>query len=125
MLTYEREAVLLDSVGRLRGLPHLNKVIVVWNSPRPPSSDLRWPDIGVPVHVSPTRIVYYFNPLETGDCYDNIVCTVIVHDPLTLRRKHYLMILKNYFFISTCLKIYRIYIMLIILMIYNKLIINI
>uniref|UniRef100_A0A336MS02 glucuronosyl-galactosyl-proteoglycan 4-alpha-N-acetylglucosaminyltransferase n=1 Tax=Culicoides sonorensis TaxID=179676 RepID=A0A336MS02_CULSO len=51
ILTYEREQVLMDSLGRLFGLPYLNKVIVVWNSPKPPLEDLRWPDIGVPVEV--------------------------------------------------------------------------
>ncbi|KAL3208781.1 hypothetical protein MRX96_038839 [Rhipicephalus microplus] len=51
MLTYEREAVLIDSLQRLHSLPHLNKVIVVWNSLKPPSPDLRWPDIGVPIEV--------------------------------------------------------------------------
>lgn len=51
LLTYEREQVLLDSIARLRGLPYLNSVVVVWNSPRPPSAELRWPDIGAPVHV--------------------------------------------------------------------------
>lgn len=51
LLTYEREQVLLDSIARLRGLPYLNSVVVVWNSPRPPSPELRWPDIGAPVHV--------------------------------------------------------------------------
>ncbi|GFQ71601.1 exostosin-like 3 [Trichonephila clavata] len=51
MLTYEREAVLMDSLQRLRGLPYLNKVVVVWNSERLPSADLRWPEIGVPIHV--------------------------------------------------------------------------
>lgn len=51
MLTYEREQVLMDSLGRLYGLPYLNKVIVVWNSPKPPLEDLRWPDIGVQVVV--------------------------------------------------------------------------
>lgn len=44
LLTYEREQVLLDSIARLRGLPYLNSVVVVWNSPRPPSAELRWPD---------------------------------------------------------------------------------
>lgn len=52
MLTYEREQVLMNSLQRLFGLPYLNKVVVVWNSPQPPLSDLRWPDIGVPIHVS-------------------------------------------------------------------------
>ncbi|XP_076059880.1 exostosin like glycosyltransferase 3 isoform X2 [Oratosquilla oratoria] len=51
MLTYEREQVLLNSLARLYGLPYLNKVIVVWNSPRLPSEDIRWPDIKVPVQV--------------------------------------------------------------------------
>ncbi|XP_018323408.2 exostosin-3 [Agrilus planipennis] len=51
LLTYERDQVLLDSIARLRGLPYLNSVLVVWNSPKPPSPELRWPDIGVPVHV--------------------------------------------------------------------------
>lgn len=52
ILTYEREAVLINALARLKGLPHLNKVIVVWNNNvRLPSEDLRWPDIGVEVHV--------------------------------------------------------------------------
>lgn len=51
ILTYEREQVLMDSLGRLYGLPYLHKVVVVWNSPKPPLDDLRWPDIGVPVAV--------------------------------------------------------------------------
>lgn len=51
MLTYEREQVLMDSLGRLYGLPYLHKVVVVWNSPKPPMEDLRWPDIGVEVAV--------------------------------------------------------------------------
>jgi len=54
ILTYEREAVLVNAISRLKGLPHLNKVVVVWNSPQPPSEDLHWPDIGVTVHVSAT-----------------------------------------------------------------------
>ncbi|KAL3281906.1 hypothetical protein HHI36_005111 [Cryptolaemus montrouzieri] len=51
LLTYEREQVLLDSIARLRGLPYLHSVVVVWNSPRLPSAELKWPDIGAPVHV--------------------------------------------------------------------------
>ncbi|XP_057374862.2 exostosin-3-like [Daphnia carinata] len=51
ILTYEREQVLIESVARLNGLPYLHKVVVVWNSPRPPSPDLKWPEIGVEVHV--------------------------------------------------------------------------
>lgn len=51
MLTYEREAVLISSLARLHGLPYLNRVVVVWNSPSPPAEDLRWPDIGVPIEV--------------------------------------------------------------------------
>ena len=51
MLTYERSDVLIQAVTRLKGLPYLNKVIVVWNNPAPPSENLGWPDIGVPVVV--------------------------------------------------------------------------
>lgn len=51
ILTYEREQVLINSLARLYGLPYLNKVLVVWNSPKPPIEDLRWPDIGVPIVV--------------------------------------------------------------------------
>ncbi|XP_054166306.1 exostosin-3-like [Oppia nitens] len=51
ILTYEREAVLIDSLQRLKGLPYLNKVLVIWNSPRAPSIDLRWPELGAPIRV--------------------------------------------------------------------------
>ncbi|XP_007906741.1 exostosin-like 3 [Callorhinchus milii] len=55
MLTYEREEVLMNSLERLNGLPYLNKVLVVWNSPKSPSEDLLWPDIGVPIVVVHTE----------------------------------------------------------------------
>uniref|UniRef100_A0A3Q2YDB9 Exostosin-like glycosyltransferase 3 n=1 Tax=Hippocampus comes TaxID=109280 RepID=A0A3Q2YDB9_HIPCM len=55
MLTYEREEVLMNSLERLNGLPYLNKVVVVWNSPKPPSDDLLWPDIGLPIVVVRTE----------------------------------------------------------------------
>ncbi|XP_069461798.1 exostosin-like 3 [Ambystoma mexicanum] len=55
MLTYEREEVLMNSLERLNGLPYLNKVVVVWNSPKLPSDDLLWPDIGVPIVVVRTE----------------------------------------------------------------------
>uniref|UniRef100_A0A6A7FTA7 glucuronosyl-galactosyl-proteoglycan 4-alpha-N-acetylglucosaminyltransferase n=3 Tax=Hirondellea gigas TaxID=1518452 RepID=A0A6A7FTA7_9CRUS len=51
MLTFEREQVLINSLARLYGLPYLNKVLVIWNSPKPPPPDLRWPDIKVPIEV--------------------------------------------------------------------------
>lgn len=51
ILTYEREQVLMDALARLYGLPYLHKVVVVWNSLKPPPEDLRWPEIGVPVVV--------------------------------------------------------------------------
>ncbi|XP_012944743.1 exostosin-like 3 [Aplysia californica] len=55
MLTYDREVVLLQALQRFKGLPFLNKVLVVWNGEGPPSEDLRWPDIGVPIKVVKTR----------------------------------------------------------------------
>lgn len=54
MLTYERENVLMTALQRLKGLPFLNKAVVVWNNPNPPSPELKWPDIGVPIHVVKT-----------------------------------------------------------------------
>lgn len=54
MLTYERENVLITALQRLKGLPFLNKAVVVWNNPSPPSPELKWPDIGVPIHVVKT-----------------------------------------------------------------------
>ncbi|XP_063634524.1 exostosin-3 [Cydia splendana] len=51
ILTYEREAVLAAAVARLRGLPYLNKVVVVWNGRTPPSASLAWPESGAPVAV--------------------------------------------------------------------------
>ena len=52
MLTYRREQVLLGALGHLYGLPYLNKVVVVWNTPEPPGETLQWPNVGVPVEVS-------------------------------------------------------------------------
>lgn len=53
----------MNSLSRLHGLPYLNKVVVVWNSPRAPLEDLRWPEIGVPVHVSLRLAVLVCNSL--------------------------------------------------------------
>ena len=43
--------VLVYALARLYGLPYLNKIIVVWNSEKPPSENLKWPDLKVPVKV--------------------------------------------------------------------------
>lgn len=51
MLTYERNEVLLQALERLSDLDGLSKVVVVWNNPSPPSSNMNWPDIGVPLEV--------------------------------------------------------------------------
>ncbi|OQR66419.1 exostosin 3-like [Tropilaelaps mercedesae] len=52
VLTYERQQVLLEGISSLKGLPYLNKVVVVWNGPQNPGPEtLTWPDIGVPVQV--------------------------------------------------------------------------
>ncbi len=75
MLTYEREAVLINAIRRLKGLPHLNKVIVVWNSPQPPHEEVKWPDIGVQIHVSIVlssqhlALVYRFETQPTAICF--------------------------------------------------------
>lgn len=54
MLTYRRETVLIGAIQRLKGLPFLNKVLIVWNNPIPPSPELRWPEINIPVLVIKT-----------------------------------------------------------------------
>ena len=69
MLTYEREQVLMNSLQRLFALPYLNKVVVVWNSPQPPPSELKWPDIGVPVHVSKEDQSVGKTNMEDMECY--------------------------------------------------------
>ncbi|KAK3088268.1 hypothetical protein FSP39_016856 [Pinctada imbricata] len=51
VLTYERDEKLISALQRLKGLRFLNKIIVVWNSPTPPSTILKWPDVGVPIKV--------------------------------------------------------------------------
>ncbi|RWS10488.1 exostosin-3-like protein [Dinothrombium tinctorium] len=57
ILTYEREAVLIDSLLKLKGLPHLNKILVIWNNPdHLPSQDLKWPDVGVPIKVIKSKV---------------------------------------------------------------------
>jgi hypothetical protein len=53
----------MNSLSRLNGLPYLNKVLVVWNSPKPPLEDLRWPEIGVPIHVGIYLILIFYNIL--------------------------------------------------------------
>lgn len=52
MLTYKRNDLLIQALERLRDISYLAKVVVVWNSPEDPSSDIEWPDIGVTVEVS-------------------------------------------------------------------------
>lgn len=51
ILTFERESVLQDSLQRLKGLPYLNKIVIVWNSRRLPDSEIKWPDLGVEIVV--------------------------------------------------------------------------
>ncbi|XP_026484929.2 exostosin-3 [Vanessa tameamea] len=51
ILTYEREAVLAAALARLRGLPYLNKVVVVWNGVSAPTAAQPWPEAGAPVAV--------------------------------------------------------------------------
>jgi len=51
MLTYQRNSVMVEAVERLSGLPHLHKVIVVWNNPEDIPSDMTLPNIDVPIEV--------------------------------------------------------------------------
>lgn len=83
MLTYEREPVLMDSLSRLYGLPYLNKVIVVWNSEMPPSPDLRWPEIGVPILVLKT------DKNSLNNRYNNIKTSLQDYFAISLRMENY------------------------------------
>lgn len=51
ILTYKRMTSLVALLNRLKGLPFLNKVLIVWNDPTPPSPYTLWPDLGVPLQV--------------------------------------------------------------------------
>ena len=68
ILTYEREAVLMDTLHRLKGLPYLKKVLVIWNNPdKGPDADLRWPSIGVSIvaiHSSVNSLNNRFIPYD-------------------------------------------------------------
>uniref|UniRef100_A0A914GS44 Exostosin-like 3 n=1 Tax=Globodera rostochiensis TaxID=31243 RepID=A0A914GS44_GLORO len=49
ILAYNREQVLLNTLERLNNLPHLNRVIVVWNDVNRLPSIPAWPRLHVPV----------------------------------------------------------------------------
>ena len=51
ILTFERQSVLIDSLQRLKSLPYLNKIVIIWNSKSLPESDLKWPELGVEIVV--------------------------------------------------------------------------
>ena len=51
ILTYKRDDVLIGTLSRLVNQPHLNKVLVVWNSPYVVPDSLQWPAIGAPIEV--------------------------------------------------------------------------
>ena len=51
MLTYQRNQVLLEAVGRLKEVAFLNKVVVVWNNEEELPPEMNWPNIGVPIEV--------------------------------------------------------------------------
>lgn len=50
ILTYERIALLLKTLERLKGMAYLNKILVIWNGVNQrPHESLVWPDVGVPI----------------------------------------------------------------------------
>ncbi|GBP92672.1 Exostosin-3 [Eumeta japonica] len=81
ILTYEREAVLTAALARLRGLPYLNKVVVVWNGRSAPgeAAPSTWADAGAPVVVVRTArnslnnrfLPYHFIETEAVLCVDD------------------------------------------------------
>uniref|UniRef100_A0A5K3G201 Glyco_transf_64 domain-containing protein n=1 Tax=Mesocestoides corti TaxID=53468 RepID=A0A5K3G201_MESCO len=55
VLTYDRESVLTVILEGFMNLPYLHSVVVVWNNPQPPSSNLLWPELHVPIYVVRTN----------------------------------------------------------------------
>jgi alpha-1,4-N-acetylglucosaminyltransferase EXTL3 len=56
ILTYKRVDELMKILVHLNGLPKLDKIVIVWNSPDFPTRDLKWPEnLSVPMHVSQVR----------------------------------------------------------------------
>jgi len=52
LLTFERKSMLMKILERLKGVPFMNKILVVWNGVNhKPPADLVWPDVGVPIVV--------------------------------------------------------------------------
>jgi alpha-1,4-N-acetylglucosaminyltransferase EXTL3 len=51
MTTYKRNEALMEGLAHLKGIPSLNKVVIVWNNEDDPSAELKWPDIGIPIVV--------------------------------------------------------------------------
>ncbi len=50
--THDRLRALRSCIKDLKGLLHLDKVVVIWNNPTEPPTDTTWPDIDVPLLVS-------------------------------------------------------------------------
>ena len=51
ILTYKRNKMLIEALAKLKGIPSLNKVVVVWNNEEDPPPELQLPDIGTPIVV--------------------------------------------------------------------------
>ena len=51
ILTYNRTEFLLGTLASFKGLPNVNKIVVVSNNPDVKIDDLL-PDIGIPIYVS-------------------------------------------------------------------------
>ena len=61
IMTYKRNKVLMEGLAKLKGIPSLNKVVIVCNNEDDPSADLKWPNIGAPIVVSETCAGLYHN----------------------------------------------------------------
>ncbi|KAM7535456.1 hypothetical protein Aperf_G00000096652 [Anoplocephala perfoliata] len=51
VLTYDRDPILTLMLEGLMNLAYLHSVIVIWNNPKPPSENILWPQLHVPIHV--------------------------------------------------------------------------
>lgn len=52
ILTYERNQLLMKTLDRLKGMPYVNKYLIIWNSVNySPPMDLPLPDMGSPIKI--------------------------------------------------------------------------
>ncbi|VDP79759.1 unnamed protein product [Echinostoma caproni] len=84
MLTYDRFEIACRTLEGLLNLPYVHSVVVVWNHPVPPRSDLAWPQLHVPIKV----VHMHNNSLNNRFLPHDVIetdCILSVDDDIQLR----------------------------------------